>query len=228
MVLIVASILLASITVEHSHIFSELDFSRNTPYDLILKPHDVWKYTYVWINAKTMTIDYIAKLLYGLNITEDEIRENVLIPIKENITGEYIGKYIIIDTNWGEPRSLAIGFKVYQIQPVNASIIIEFVTPENRTYTFKLSGSDAPIHISIPLSTSGVYRIRIMNNSTVETMINITFTTSVLDVERPYLLYSISLAIIAVILLTYTLIAYIRAKNIHIRNQGLSDKAISH
>ncbi len=166
---------------------------------ITLNPYSTWSYVYVWISIDKMNISDVFKIIRSLNVSRG-IEYHILNSIMSRVPSTIVGKSAYVDVVSGEPRDLAIGLNISIVKPRNASIIIEIYASNDKIRRYNITGWNIPKYIYVPLTQSGMYIFKVINNNDIKLNLTLTIGKSHLETRRPYLYYGIGFIITSILM----------------------------
>ena len=200
---------LASIREYHVIPFISASVARNST--ITINPNSSWTYIYIWLNMNETDIEEAIKMFRLLNLSETQI-QHYISALTERVPTTLSDRTVFIEFMPGEPKERVIGFNITSVKPRNGRVYIEVKTSYNESYRYEIIGFEVPKHIYIPLTQSGIYFFKIVNNGDKELTISLRFIVSHLHVKRPYLQYGLGIIGLTIIPLSILIIIVLRRK----------------
>ncbi len=201
-ILIVLGLGLASVTRIGIRPLAMVELSNSST--IAIEPGREWRFTYLWINSRAMSIDDVRELLEKINASSIAIRAVTGI-LEENVLGELVYRNLWVTVARGEPSDTVIGINISFVEPVNSVIELRIAKPSTEIETKTIASTARYTVIYVPLTHSGAYVFMLANHGTSLARLRVMMVRGYVYLDKPYLLPGFTILAISVPLLIYAI-----------------------
>ncbi len=171
---------------------------------IVVEPGSSWRYIYLWINSRTMSVDEVKEMLEKLDM-EPMAKRAVIDTLEEDVHGEIVYRDLWATIVRGEPSDLAIGINISAINPQNAVIELRISMPSGEVVAKTITLTKHSEVVYIPLTHSGPYVFTLINSASQPLKLGVSIVRGYVNISKPYLLPGIAILAISIPLLIYAI-----------------------
>ena len=171
---------------------------------IVVEPDSPWRYVYLWINSRTMSVDEVKEILESLGM-EPMAKRAVIDTLKEDVHGEIVYRDLWATIVRGEPGDLAIGINISAIRPQNAVIELRISMPSGEVVAKTVTLTNHSEVVYVPLTHSGPYVFTLINSASQSLKLGVSIVRGFVHISKPYLLAGIAILAISIPLLIYAI-----------------------